>query len=104
MATDTLRDFIEMLDREGELARVKARVSPVLEIAEICDRREVLCPAEDQETPPGMPTYTLIPNADQTFHVAIVGDDGARQTILGSQTEADAAAWMARDPLQSTTL
>jgi len=38
MATQTLRDFIEMLDREGELARVKARVSPMLEIAEICDR------------------------------------------------------------------
>jgi hypothetical protein len=51
-----------------------------------------------------MSTYTLIPSADQTFHVAIVGDDGARQTILGFQTEADAAAWIARDPLQSTTL
>ena len=34
----TFRDFVEQLDREGELARVKARVSPVLEIAEICDR------------------------------------------------------------------
>jgi 4-hydroxy-3-polyprenylbenzoate decarboxylase len=34
----TLRDFIEALERDGELARVKARVSPVLEIAEIADR------------------------------------------------------------------
>jgi hypothetical protein len=51
-----------------------------------------------------MPTYTLIPNADPTFHVAIVEDDGARQTILGFQTEADAAAWIAREPLQSPTL
>ena len=34
----TLRDFIDMLEREGELARVKTRVSPVLEIAEIADR------------------------------------------------------------------
>src|SRR5437016_1371520 len=34
----TLRDFIDALDRESELARVKAKVSPVLEIAEICDR------------------------------------------------------------------
>jgi hypothetical protein len=50
-----------------------------------------------------MATYTLIPNADQTFHVAIVGKDGARQTILGFQTKADAAAWIARDRLQSTT-
>jgi hypothetical protein len=52
--------------------------------------------------PQGMPTYTVIPQTDQTFHVAIVGDDGARQTVLGFQTEADAAAWIARDRLQST--
>src|SRR4051812_19927064 len=38
MVTGTLREFVELLDREGELVRVKARVSPVLEIAEICDR------------------------------------------------------------------
>ena len=38
MGTATLSDFIELLDREGELARVKTRVSPVLEIAEISDR------------------------------------------------------------------
>lgn len=38
MATATLRDFIEHLDRNGELTRVKARVSPILEIAEVCDR------------------------------------------------------------------
>jgi 4-hydroxy-3-polyprenylbenzoate decarboxylase len=34
----TLRDFIESLQHDGELARVKTRVSPVLEIAEIADR------------------------------------------------------------------
>lgn len=34
----TLRDFVELLDREGELARVSARVSPVLEVSEITDR------------------------------------------------------------------
>jgi 4-hydroxy-3-polyprenylbenzoate decarboxylase len=38
MSTATLRDFIEMLDRSGELARVRARLSPILEIAEITDR------------------------------------------------------------------
>src|SRR3982751_453533 len=38
MPTETLSDFITLLDRNGELARVKARVSPVLEIAEIADR------------------------------------------------------------------
>src|SRR5215204_1325263 len=38
MATATFRDFIEFLDRNGELARVKTRVSPVLEISEIAAR------------------------------------------------------------------
>jgi 4-hydroxy-3-polyprenylbenzoate decarboxylase len=38
MPSETLRDFVERLDRDGELARVKAKVSPVLEIAEISDR------------------------------------------------------------------
>ncbi len=38
MPARNLSEFIEVLDREGELARVTARVSPVLEIAEIADR------------------------------------------------------------------
>ena len=38
MASETLRDFLSDLEREGELARVKAKVSPALEIAEISDR------------------------------------------------------------------
>ena len=51
--------------------------------------------------PQGMPTYTVIPQADQTFQVAIVGDDGARQTLLGFPTQADAEAWIVRDRRQS---
>jgi 4-hydroxy-3-polyprenylbenzoate decarboxylase len=35
---DTLRDFVAALERAGELKRVSARVSPVLEISEISDR------------------------------------------------------------------
>src|SRR3954453_19705654 len=38
MARETLSDFLSSLDREGELARVRAKVSPVLEIAAIADR------------------------------------------------------------------
>lgn len=38
MATATFREFIEHLDRSGELVRVSPPVNPVLEIAEICDR------------------------------------------------------------------
>jgi hypothetical protein len=50
-----------------------------------------------------MATYSLISNVDQTFHVAIVGDDGARQTLLGFETETEAEAWIAWDRLQTTT-
>jgi 4-hydroxy-3-polyprenylbenzoate decarboxylase len=38
MGTETLSDFLAMLEREGELFRVAARVDPKLEIAAICDR------------------------------------------------------------------
>ena len=38
MGTATFRDFIQLLERDGELSRVKASVSPILEISEICDR------------------------------------------------------------------
>src|SRR5947207_15411629 len=38
MPTATFREFIELLEKNGELARVKAKVSAKLEIAEICDR------------------------------------------------------------------
>jgi hypothetical protein len=48
-----------------------------------------------------MATYTLIPNPGQSFHVAIVGNDGARQTLLGFETKADAQEWIARDRLRS---
>src|SRR5689334_24046654 len=38
MGTATLAEFIGLLERNGELARVKTRVSPILEIAQICNR------------------------------------------------------------------
>ncbi len=38
MGTETLSDFIDLLDRNGELARVEVPVSPVLEIAGVTDR------------------------------------------------------------------
>src|SRR3990172_154212 len=38
MAYDTLRDFIAVLEKNGELVRVKAEVDAALEIAEITDR------------------------------------------------------------------
>ena len=34
----SLREFIDRLDREGELLRIKESVSPILEITEITDR------------------------------------------------------------------
>jgi 4-hydroxy-3-polyprenylbenzoate decarboxylase len=38
MAYKSLREFIEVLDKAGELVRIKTFVDPVLEIAEITDR------------------------------------------------------------------
>src|SRR3990172_11301168 len=38
MAYDTLRDFIAVLEKNGELVRVRAEVDAELEIAEITDR------------------------------------------------------------------
>ena len=35
----TTREFVEALERAGELSRIRARVSPVLEITEIADRQ-----------------------------------------------------------------
>jgi 4-hydroxy-3-polyprenylbenzoate decarboxylase len=38
MPTATFSEFLELLDRDGELAQVKSPVNPILEISEICDR------------------------------------------------------------------
>ena len=38
MSYNNLREFIERLEREGELVRVAAEVSPVEEIAELTDQ------------------------------------------------------------------
>ena len=38
MAYENIRDFIAILERQGELVRIKAEVDAVLEIAEITDR------------------------------------------------------------------
>ena len=38
MAYNDLREFIKVLEKNGELKRVSAKVDPVLEVAEITDR------------------------------------------------------------------
>jgi hypothetical protein len=50
-----------------------------------------------------MTTYTIIPVGDGSgFHIGIVGDDGARHTMLGFETQADAEAWIAHDKRLNT--
>lgn len=50
MASETFREFIEQLEREREVARVKAKVSPILEISEIADRMsKSACPHRANE-------------------------------------------------------
>jgi hypothetical protein len=45
-----------------------------------------------------MTQYTIVPAGDGSgFHVTVSGSDGARQTMLGFTTEAEAQAWIALD-------
>ena len=45
-----------------------------------------------------MSTYTIIPRPDQSgYDIAIIGTNGARQTMLGFRTEVEAEAWIAQD-------
>lgn len=45
-----------------------------------------------------MATYTISPGTERgDFDVAVVGNDGSRQTMLGFKTYAAAAAWVVED-------
>lgn len=44
----------------------------------------------------GMATYTIIPRVD-LLDVAVVSRNGARQTVLGFASKADAEAWIDED-------
>jgi hypothetical protein len=45
-----------------------------------------------------MATYQIIPRSGgDGYDIAVVGDDGARNTMLGFETEADAEEWIAHD-------
>jgi hypothetical protein len=45
-----------------------------------------------------MTNYIIIPDSSGSgFNVGVMGADGARQTLLGFETEADAEAWIVQD-------
>jgi hypothetical protein len=45
-----------------------------------------------------MTTYTIIPRPNQSgYDIAIIGTNGARQTMLGFETTVEAEAWIAQD-------
>ncbi len=45
-----------------------------------------------------MTTYTIMPNSDGSgFNIGIAGLNGARQTMLGFESEAEAEAWIEQD-------
>ena len=45
-----------------------------------------------------MTTYTIIPAQDGSgFNIGIAGSNGARQTMLGFASEAEAEAWINHD-------
>jgi hypothetical protein len=50
-----------------------------------------------------MATYTIIQHpGGASYDITVISDDGARQTMLGFQTEADAQDWIARDQALTT--
>jgi hypothetical protein len=48
-----------------------------------------------------MATYEISCGTDRGFNVKIVGDDGARQTMLGFPTREAAEAWIVEDQRRS---
>jgi hypothetical protein len=48
-----------------------------------------------------MTTYEISSEVDRGFNVKIVGDDGARQTMLGFPTREAAEAWIVDDRRRS---
>jgi hypothetical protein len=45
-----------------------------------------------------MATYTIIPRTGgDGFDIGLIGENGARQTMLGFATETDAEAWIESD-------
>jgi hypothetical protein len=51
-----------------------------------------------------MSTYTITPNSDGSgFNIGIAGSNGARQTMLGFESEAEAEAWILQDKRRSQT-
>ena len=56
MAYDDLRDWIQALDRAGELKRIRTETDPILEITEITDRvSKSPAPVERQPPSAGVP-------------------------------------------------
>lgn len=56
----TTRDFVEALEKAGELARIAARVSPILEITELADRQS--------KSPAPNPPSEATRRTDPRFH------------------------------------
>ena len=48
-----------------------------------------------------MATYTVLFEANRGFDIKIVGNDGARQTLLGFPTREAAEAWIKEDRKKS---
>ncbi len=47
---------------------------------------------------PTMTQYIIVPNGDGSgFNISVAGANGARQTMLGFSSEAEAEAWIVQD-------
>jgi hypothetical protein len=75
----------------------------MIEIVATCEKMARCADLLGDGRSPGVPylamaTYTINPRLDRTgFDVGVIGDDGARQTLLGFKTKAEAEAWIRED-------
>jgi hypothetical protein len=78
-------------------AAVGQSLSPNMIRTRRCAMSLAACHAAD------MTTYTITARAAHDgYDIAIVGSDGARQTLLGFRTEAEAEAWIEQDKRLNT--
>jgi len=100
MPAQTLGEFLKLLETDGELIRVKAPVSPRLEIAEICDRVSKMPAPHGHKEPDRSPAAALggkallfesVQGSDIPVAINTFGSYHRVNKALGSETLAELA-------------
>src|SRR5216683_1439582 len=94
MAYTDLRDFIEALEKHGELKRISIEVDPVLEIAEFADRSvKSHGPAFLFEKPKGSRIPVLINAFASARRMELALEVDSVDAIAAARKQARARAW-----------